>query len=334
MWFNNALIYRYQWDEPLDLANCLAQEMLKPCPPHARFIQGWVPALHDELIHEVTGAALFCFGKEEKVLPRAVLNRLIAERIERLESTQNRKVKRNERAQLLEELEFELLPQAFSVQKKMYALLDKVNQHIIVNTSSETQASALLSLARRSCAGLQIEPLMNTQHLAPQFSAWINNPDTLPPSFQLASDCILFSLNDEKKRITCKGYELPAEEILSLLERGLAAAEISLIWNERIQFTLTHELTFKRLKSLDYLTDEFNDIQHLEENYQQEDAKLLLLSGELRQLTQALLTAFSLPSSNLAPIKEEEKEDLSNSVSAEPNVTSASAEPIAAAIEA
>ena len=66
---------------------------------------------------------------------------------------------------------------------------------------------------------------------------------------------------------------------------------MSLIWKERIQFTLTHEFVLKRLKSLDYLVDDFNDIKGLEEEFQRQDAALTLLSGELRELVNALLTA-------------------------------------------
>jgi recombination associated protein RdgC len=105
---------------------------------------------------------------------------------------------------------------------------------------------------------------------------------------------VLFSLDNEKKRIHCKGYELPADEILTLLEQGMVTSEISLIWKERIQFTLTHDFTFKKLKSLDYLVDDFNEIKALDEELQQRDAALTLLAGELRELTNDLLAAFAV----------------------------------------
>ena len=117
------------------------------------------------------------------------------------------------------------------------------------------------------------------------------DPAALPPMFQLASDCLLISLDDEKKRVNWKGYELPADEILALLSQGLAAAEISIIWNERIQLTLTQDLSFKKIKCLDYLLDEFNDANALDEEALQQDAALNLLAGELRGLTNDLLKA-------------------------------------------
>lgn len=50
----------------------------------------------------------------------------------------------------------------------------------------------------------------------------------------------------------------------------------------------------QKLKSLEYLLDDFNDIKQLDEEYQQRDAALTLLAGELRALTQDLLAALKV----------------------------------------
>lgn len=291
MWFNNALIYQYEQDDTCDLAVSLTENILKPCPPHARFVYGWLPLIADEMIQEIAGSSLICLGKEERLLPRGVINKMLAEKVQLLETQQGRMVKRAEKAQMAEDIEFELLPKSFCVQKKLLAILDSSSKRIIVNTSSPNQAAQLTSFLRKSVAGISIEPLSHTENLALRFAEWIHSPETLPQHFQLASDCLLFSLDDEKKRVHCKGYELPAEEILTLLSQGMATAEISLIWKERIQLTLTHDFTFKKLKSLDYLIDDFNEIKQLDEEYQQRDAALALLSGELRELINDLLAA-------------------------------------------
>ncbi len=308
MWFNNALIYQYELDEASDLNASLAEEILKPCPPHARFIYGWLPAFADEMVHEVAGSSLICMGKEERILPRGVINKMLSEKIQMLETQHGRTVKRAEKAQIAEDLEFELLPKSFCVQKRLLALLDTVSKRIIINASSNNQASQLTSLLRKSVGGITIEPLTHTENLAVRFAEWIQSPETLPADFQLASDCLLFSLDDEKKRIHCKGYELPAEEILTLLSQGMAPAEISLIWKERIQFTLTHEFTFKKLKSLDFLIDDFNETRQLDEEYQQQDAALTLLAGELRELTNDLLAVLANPIASNTPRVVEEIE--------------------------
>jgi recombination associated protein RdgC len=309
MWFNNALIYQYELDEACDLNTSLSEETLKPCPPHARFIYGWLPAFADEMVHEVAGSSLICMGKEERILPRGVINKMLAEKIQMIEMQHGRMVKRAEKAQIAEDLEFELLPKSFCVQKRLPAILDTMSKRLIINTSSNTQASQLTSLLRKSVAGITIEPLTHTENLAIRFAEWIHSPETLPADFQLASECLLFSLDDEKKRVLCKGYELPAEEILTLLSQGMATAEISIIWKERIQFTLTHDFTFKKLKSLEFLIDDFNELKQLDEEYQQADAALTLLTGELRELTNDLLAVLASPTQSNAPVENAKEEE-------------------------
>ena len=298
MWFNNALIYQYELDNTADLNASLAEESLKPCPPHARFIFGWLPAFADEMVQEVAGSSLICMGKEERLLPRGVINKMLEERILNIETQHGRTVKRAEKAQIAEDLEFELLPKSFCVQKRLYAILDTMSKKLIINASSATQAAHLTSLLRKSVPGISIEPITLMENLAFRFAEWIQSPETLPDGFQLASDCVLFSPDDDKKRIHCKGYELPAEEILTLLSQGMVTAEISLIWKERIQFTLTQDFVFKKIKSLDFLVDDFNEIKKLEEEYERQDAALTLLAGELRELVADLLGLLLNPTEN------------------------------------
>ena len=125
----------------------------------------------------------------------------------------------------------------------------------------------------------------------PSFSNFSYASSAIPNNLQLASDCVLFSPNNEQKRLHCKGYELPSDEILTLISQGLIVSEVSMIWNERIQFTLTHDFVLKRVKCLDYLLDEFNEARTLEDEEQQRDASLMLLAGELRSLLKDVFTS-------------------------------------------
>lgn len=304
MWFNNALIFQFELNKTCELAELLAEERLKPCPPHARFIYGWLPVFNEELSLETAECSLLCLGKEERILPRGVVKRILDERVQLFEAQNNRSMKRAQKAQLAEELEFELLPKAFCLQKRLPAIIDYSSNRLIINTASNTQATQLIALLRKSIPGISIEPLEQPENLAMRFASWINNPLSLPANFQLASDCLLFSLDDESKRFSCKGYELPADEITTLLSQGLAAAEISVIWNDRIQLTLTHNFVLKKLKCLDYLVDEFSDIHKQEEEDQQQVAALTLLTGELRGLINDLVTDFTAPMNTASQVIE------------------------------
>lgn len=288
MWFNNALIYHYELDQPAILDAWFEAEHLKPCPPHARFIYGWLPPFKNDFAHECMGHTLICFGKEERILPRNVILRELEERANLLETQRGYPVKRAERGQLAEDIEFELLPKSFCVQKRVFALLDHHKKRLIINSSSVNQTAPLLASLRKSIADIKLEPISPAESLASRFSQWIINPSSLPAHIQLGANCVLFSPDDEKKRFHCKGYELPADEIQTLLSQGLIAAEITLIWHERIQLTLTQDLIIKQLKCLDYLADDFQEIRRMGEDEQQ-DAAISLLAGELNTLCDDLI---------------------------------------------
>lgn len=289
MWFNNSIVFRFELKDNTNITEELAEDRLKTCPAHAKFTYGWLPAYADELVYEITGASLICLGKEERILPRSVVQKTLEDKVLKIEQERGFAVKKSERAQLAEDIEFDLLPKAFCVQKKLFAILDHVNNFIIVNSSSSNQASQLLSLLRKSIPEISIEPITTENNLALKFATWIQDPSSLPANLELAPNCLLFSEDNEKKQFNCKGYELPAEEIHSLLEKGLVASEISLVWHERIQFTLTQNLTIKRLKCLDYLVDEFTEASKHDNDNQNQDAALTLLLQEQRSLLNELL---------------------------------------------
>jgi recombination associated protein RdgC len=294
MWFNQALMFHYELDTTTPIAEALIPERLKDCPPHARFLYGFMPVIADELALEIPGYTLICLGKEERILPKAVIKRFLDEKVQAIELAEHRTLGRREKSQMAEDLEFDLLPQAFCLQKKCFALLDEKSKRLIINTNNVNQASQLCASLRKALPGLRVTPIITEKQLAKTFSTWINHPETLPSAFSLASDCLLFSPDDEKKRFNCKGYALPADEILSLLAQGLYTAEISLIWQERIQFTLTHDLTFKRMKCMDYLVDELQNIHELETAIEQQSASLTLLGGEIRAMMDDVLKATAL----------------------------------------
>lgn len=299
MWFNNVLVFSYELPQDTKLSDALAEHALKPCPPHARFIYGWLPMIEESFVHESTGALMISLGKEERILPRGVLKKLTDDRIEDMEAQRGRSLSRAEKGKISEDLEFELLPKAFCLQKRLDALFDPISKRLFINTGSASQAAQLTGLLRKSVPGISLMPLEIEQSLSPILTGWLQNMTTLPAAFTIAETCLLFSLDDEKKRLACKGYDLSAQEIGNLLEEGLAVSELSLVWRERIALTLTQDFSLKRIKCTDYLVDEFQGLNELDDEAQQKDASLTLLCGELRALIDDLLEAIKTPQQDL-----------------------------------
>ena len=159
MWFNNSLVFKYDFDPSIDISEALLSEILKPCPPHARFIYGWMPPYGDDLAQFVAGTTLLCLGKEERILPKAVITRELDERIEQLAAREQRQPTRSEKSQMAEEIEFELLPKAFCLQKKLFGIIDSNSKRLIINTSSANNAAQFTALLRKCIPGITIEPL-------------------------------------------------------------------------------------------------------------------------------------------------------------------------------
>lgn len=305
MWFSNALIFEYENNENVDLNDALRCEGLKPCPPHARFIYGFAPVVNDDLALQIAGSSLIKFAKEERILPRGVILKVLEERVKAWENHQNRTMKRADKIQLAEELEFELLPKSFTLEKHLTAFIDHKRKRLVINTASVTQALQLIASLRKALPGIKITTLGHDENLAIKFSEWIQNPLTLPQNFELAQDCLLIALDNEKKKCNFKGYDLPSDEISNLLEKGMVPAEIPLIWNERVQFTLTSNFTLKRIKCLDYLLEDINETRQLEDEIQQMEASLSLLTGEFGILIDELLKALVKPKKQSSDSTEE-----------------------------
>lgn len=256
--------------------------------PHAKMSSGWLEIKPEQFHQSIGSITLLHFGLEEKVLPKAVITHKLKERIAKFELEHQRKISRNEKLQLVESLEFELLPQAFVVQKCIPILLDFISHRIIIQNTTPTIVDLITKLLRQTFPELELSLLKTNNSMAQKFTKWLTHPETLPKGFTLAQDCLLFSPKDEKKRFYCRGYELLSEEVQTLISQGLWSAELTLIWQERLSFCINQEFALKRIRPLDYLTDQINEI-HAEGEEASADASLVLVAGELRGLLNDLL---------------------------------------------
>ena len=103
MLFKNASIYRLtqSFDSNTDsLQDQLLQRSFTPCSGFRPSSFGWVPPISGvedaPLFHEVAGCILLCARREDKVIPPSALNEAIAERVERVESLEGRKLRSKE----------------------------------------------------------------------------------------------------------------------------------------------------------------------------------------------------------------------------------------------
>ncbi|MDX1458764.1 MAG: recombination-associated protein RdgC [Marinobacter sp.] len=296
MWFRNARVFRFT--KPFDISaealeEKLQEDTFKPCGPQETTRQGWVPPLGkhgDQLVHSAGGYHLITLRKEEKILPGPVVKELVEEKVEAIEAEQHRKVRRKEKDELKEQVMLEMLPKAFSKNRRCYAYLAPKDGFMVVDAGSAKQAEELASTLRKSLGSLPVRPPAVEQAPAFTLTGWLNETVDLPATLTLGTECELKDPSEDGGVVRCKGLDLQGDEIRNHLEAGMQATRLSLTWEDTLSFVLDEELGIRRLKFGDTLQEKLDDVD-ADDAAARFDAAFSLMTLELARLIPGLLDA-------------------------------------------
>lgn len=297
MWFTNAIIYKFKTDvsyqqEAFEVA--LQQDIFRPCGAQDLSTFGWVKALgsHGNMLsHFSQKSILICAKREEKVLPAAVVNELVDEKVAQIEQEENRPVKKREKDEIKENLLHNLLPQAFKKSSLQFAFIDLENGWLVVNSSSFNKAEELLALLRKSLGSLPVVPAFVNYDLGLFLTDWLSKMAPLE-SFQICMDADLNEPAEKGAQVKLKQLDLSSDEVKKLLENGKQVTKLALDWNERIKFSLSDDGSIKRISYSDVLKAENADIPK-EDMAVKLDADFILASEELKLLLNDLTKSLS-----------------------------------------
>ncbi len=296
MWFRNARIFRFT--KPFDISAEALEEKLqadafKPCGPQETTRQGWVPPLGkhgDQLVHSANGYHLIALRKEEKILPGPVVKEAVEERAEAIEVEQGRKVRKKEKEEIKEQVMLEMLPQAFSRNRRCFAYLAPQDGVLVVDAGSAKQAEDLASTLRKSLGSLPVRPPAVEQAPAFTFTGWLNESIDHPATIVLGSECELKDPSEDGGVVRCKGLDLKADEIRNHLETGMQVTKLALTWDDNVSFVLDEELGIRRLKFGETLQDQLDDVD-ADDALAKFDAAFTIMTLELSRLIPGLLEA-------------------------------------------
>ncbi|MGM0768855.1 MAG: recombination-associated protein RdgC [Pseudomonadota bacterium] len=296
MWFRNARVFRFT--KPFDISAEALEEKLqgdafKPCGPQETTRQGWVPPLgkhSDMLVHSTNGYHLIALRKEDKILPGSVVKEMVEERAEAIELEQSRKVRRKEKDEIKEQVMMEMLPQAFSKNRRSFAYLAPQDGLLVVDAGSSKQAEDLASFLRKSLGSLPVRPPAVEQAPAFTFTGWLNESIDLPGTLELGTECELKDPSEDGGVVRCKGLDLKADEIRNHLDAGMQVTKLALTWEDNLSFVLDEELGIKRLKFGDTLQEKLDDVD-ADDAAARFDAAFALMTLELARLIPGLLDA-------------------------------------------
>ena len=296
MWFKNLAIYHFT--EPFTLsAEELEQKLLqmpfKPCGNQELFRFGWTAPLgntSEQLVHSANGFFMLCGKKQEKVLPSAVINELLVERIQDAEDQLGRKPAKKERDNIKDELIFELLLKAFAFSKKTYAYIDPKGGWLIVDAASAKKAEELLSYLRKCLDTLPVVPLATKEKPTSTMTQWLLT-NQIPNNISIEDECELRSPEDEGAIIRCKRHDLSLPEIKNHLDMGKQVIKLAMSWADRLSFVIDENLTIKRLKFLELIQEQASEIETADEA-EQFDVDFSIMSLELAGFLPRLLELF------------------------------------------
>ena len=296
MWFKNLRVYRLT--KPFtETAESLDQQLQEftftPCGSQDTLRIGWAPPLgrHSELlVHATNGYFLLCAKRQEKVLPTAVVNEQLEEKVLAIQAEEGRHVSRKERQTLKEDIQLALLPRAFAKSQKVMAYIAPKENLIVIDCSSAKRAEELLNLLREALGSLPVIPLSCKNIPTQTMTTWLAASEA-PPPFVLGEECELEAPKDEGRVIRCKNQDLSAPEFLKHLETEMYVRKLALRWNDSIDCVFDHELGIKRLKFADVITEKVDDRQ-AESVAEEMDQTFAVMTLELSQFLRDVITAF------------------------------------------
>ena len=293
MWFKNLRLYRLH--KPFELTEDeldaqLHSRVFQHCGSYDPSSLGWTSPLgrsSDRLAHELGGCLMLCARQEDKLLPAAVVSEALEERLDAIEEQEARTPSRKERTELRDDITHQLLPKAFAKSARTFALIDRTNGWILVDSSSANRAESLISLLRETLGSLPVRPFETLVAPAAVLTDWVAQPSS-HADFVLMDSCELRDGSDEGGVIRCAGEDLSADEIQAHLAAGKQVVKLALQWDERISFMLEADLALKRIKFLDILQEQLAEVE-TEDEIARFDQSFSLMSLEFRRLIPRIL---------------------------------------------
>ncbi|WP_069108581.1 recombination-associated protein RdgC [Pseudoalteromonas piscicida] len=290
MFFTYAIAYRFKGTpnyEQAEFDAALAQDAARGCGEQEMSTYGWVNALGkygNTLAHFEDGKILVKARRQERVLPPAVLNEMLQNKVDTIQQEENRTVSKRERDDIKENLLCTLLPQAFVKNSYEYALIDTKAELIIVNASSFKKADEILALLRKSLGTLPVVPAFANADIAQTLTKHLRDQCPLD-GFGFGGDATFTDSCEKSSEVSLKDQELNTAEVLALLNDSLVTKLA--LKSEKLRFSLSNSGIISQIKYSDIIKETNADMPN-EDMALKLSADFILVASELVSLISAL----------------------------------------------
>lgn len=304
MFFKNLTMFRFPAAVDFsEIGALLPHCALKPVGALEMSSAGFISPFgreETEVLHHQIGDFLWLtVGSETKMLPGAVVNDKLAERLAEIEKKDGRKPGGRERKRLKDEVLHDLLPTAFVKKGRTDVFLDTANGVAFVDTSSRRVGEAVMSAIRGLLGSFPAMPL--NAEVAPRavLTAWIAG-EPMGDGLSLGEECELKDPVEGGAVVRCRYQELRCDEIDKHLDAGKQVTKLALVNEDSLSFVIGDDLIVRKLKFLDGALDklEFNDDDGRRAEL---DARFALQIGEIGRLFATMQAAFKISAADADP---------------------------------
>jgi recombination associated protein RdgC len=263
-----------------------------PCGSQDATRCGWVPPLGrhgSEFVHATNGYLMLCRKRQDKLLPAAVVNEALEEKVLQIEEREASKLPAKQRRSLKDEVIFNLLPRAFARSSLQYAYISPRDSQLVVNAAAASRAEELIDDLRTALGSFSVVPLASNKQPIEVMTQWVSSAQPAP-GFVLNDECELRDNADIGCVIRCKNQDLTAAEIVSHLKTGMHVSKLALNWQERIEFLLDEKLAIKRLRFSELVQEQADEIE-ADDVAARFDVDFAIMALELSGFFKALLDA-------------------------------------------
>jgi recombination associated protein RdgC len=296
MWFKSLTLYRFTRPftlGPEELDARLATKAFRPVSELELTSSGWVPPLGrdgSQLVHATGGYVMVSARTEEKVMPAAAVKDALEARARAIEAEEGRRVGGRRRAELKDQVIFEMLPRAFTRSRERLAYLDPRGGWLVVDAASPRKAEELIALLRESVGSLPVVPLGVVDAPGAVMTGWLTAGD-LPAGFLIEDECDLIDRGQARGTVRVRRQDLSSDEIRGHLDAGKVVTRLALTFDDRLSFVLDDGLTVRRLRFLDVVQEAAREVD-AETGAERFDADFAVMSLELALFLPRLVDAF------------------------------------------
>lgn len=295
MWFKQIQLYQLTAPinySPEKLIEKLEPLAFTPCLPSFPSSTGWVSPFEDDnapLVHALNGYIMLCLQFEEKILPASVIRQELKEKIKKIQTAEDRRVRQKEKLSLKDEIVCTLMPRAFTRLTRVYAYIDTKNNWLVLNTTNAAKSEQFITMFKKSVSeGITTFDIKKPSSIV---TVWLKNQN-YPKDFSVEKACVLQDPNQQNRIIRCQQQNLFANGIQSLIKEGCEVKQLALCWQDRVNFVLAEDFS---LRSIQFQEDVISQSDEIEtETKQQEfDANFFIMTETLQGMIKDLLEIFA-----------------------------------------